>query len=143
MTVATLEKENVMGHYDADKRVVFVMYSGVLGADASSAAYDWLADVIEDVGIENIYGEVFDFTQVRQFQPENLVDARKHSRKLNLRVNIHETPVAMVVRDAVQREILRGPMRNVPENKRKRIVESTEEAFAFFAEWHKENRPQS
>jgi hypothetical protein len=54
-------------------------------------------------------------------------------------VNIHDTPVAMVVRDAVQREILRGPMRNMPENKRKRIVESIDEAFAFFKEWHAEN----
>jgi hypothetical protein len=142
MEIKPLEQEKVRAHFDLETKVAYIHYAGILGADASTAAYQWLAELIAAVGIENIYGEIFDFTDVRQFQPDNLIDARKHSRKLNLRVNIHETPVAMVVRDTVQKEILRGPMRNVPENRRKRIVQTEAEAFAFFKEWHDQANPQ-
>lgn len=136
MEIKRLEREHVVAHYNNERRVAYIEYRGILGAGASNAAYTWLEGVIEAVGIDNIYGEIFDFTKVTQFQPDNLIDARKNSRKLNLRVNIHNTPVAMIVRDEVQREILRGPMRNVPENKRKRIVGNENEAFAFFDEWY-------
>jgi hypothetical protein len=138
MNIERLDREHVKAHYNSEQRVAYIAYRGILGAGASNAAYTWLEDVISSVGIDNIYGEIFDFTKVTQFQPDNLIDARKNSRKLNLRVNIHNTPVAMIVRDEVQREILRGPMRNVPENKRKRIVTSEEEAFRFFDEWYRE-----
>jgi hypothetical protein len=131
-----LYKERVTAFFDGENGVAHITYSGDLDADDSSAAYDWLSNLIIEVGIEKIRGEVFDFTDVHLFQPDNLIDARKNSRKLNLRVNIHNTPVAMIVRDSVHREILRGPMRIVEENKRKRIVETHEEAYSFFDEWH-------
>lgn len=140
MSIQSLNERQVTAHYDEEQRIAYVAYSGILEAGASSAAYQWLADLIEAIGVESLYGEIFDFTAVRQFQPDNLIDAKKNSRKLNLKVNIHDTPVAMVVRDAVQEEILRGPMRNVPENKRKRIVYSEEDALAFFQEWHSEEK---
>lgn len=138
MTFQPLQQEQVQAHYEPEEKIVYVRYTGILGSDASDSAYNWLAQLIEEIGIDNIYGEIFDFCAVTQFQPDNLINARKHSRKLNLRVNVHETPVAMVVRDAVQEEILRGPMRNVPENRRKRIVHSYDEALAFFEEWYRE-----
>jgi hypothetical protein len=136
MVFPKLEQEKVTAFYDDEQRIAHIHYMGILGADESAAAYKWLAELIELVGIDTIYGEIFDFTKVTQFQPDNLIDARKNSRKLNLRVEIHSTPVAMIVRDEVQMEILRGPMRNVPENRRKRIVQSMDDALAFFAEWY-------
>jgi len=138
-----LEQDQVTASYDPDQRIARIHYTGILGSDASHAAYQWLDELIQAIGIENIHGEIFDFTEVTQFQPDNLIDARKNSRKLNLRVDIHSTPVAMIVRDEVQKEILRGPMRNVPENKRKRIVHSEDEAFAFFEEWHSDLSPEA
>jgi len=142
MAFQKLDQEQVSAYFDDENNIAHITYSGILGADDSAAAYKWLGELIDHIQIENIYGEVFDFRDVKQFQPDNLIDARKHSRKLNLRVQIHGTPVAMIVRDSVQEEILRGPMRIVPENRRKRIVHSLEEAYAFFEEWHKEEHPQ-
>lgn len=136
MAIDKLEQEHVTAHFDVENHVAYITYTGILDATASASAYGWLQKLIDNVGIETIYGEIFDFTHVKQFQPDNLIDARKNSRKLNLKVDIHRTPVAMIVRDAVQEEILRGPMRIVPENKRKRIVVSQQEAFDFFSEWH-------
>ncbi|MEL6148291.1 MAG: hypothetical protein AAFU54_09855 [Chloroflexota bacterium] len=140
--VEPLDMERVTAYFDGERSVAHITYSGVLEAEDSSAAYEWLQSLIEQVGIENIRGEIFDFTEVRLFQPDNLIDAKKNSRKLNLRVNIHNTPVAMVVRDAVHREILRGPMRIVEENRRKRIVDTMDEAYAFFEEWESEDHQE-
>lgn len=142
MAVEKLQMERVSAYYDEEQKIAHITYSGILAAEDSAAAYKWLSQLIEVIGIDVIYGEIFDFTGVKQFQPDNLIDARKNSRKLNLKVDIHSTPVAMIVRDTVQEEILRGPMRNVPENKRKRIVTSVNEALSFFAEWHQTNTPE-
>lgn len=138
MIPSPLELEKVSAKYDPEKRIAYITYRGDLGADASSAAYQWLNELIQVIGIENLYGEIFDFRDVRTFMPENLIDARKNSRWLNLRLEL-TFPVAMVVSDTVQHEILRGPMRNVPGNVRKRIVESMEDAHAFLDEWHRQN----
>ncbi len=136
MNIQPLHEQQVTAHYDGDERVVYVIYFGILGPDASTAAYEWLENLINTIGVDAIRGEIFDFTGVTQFRPDNLINAKKSSRMLNLRTNVDNMPVAMVVKDMVQEEILRGPMRNVPENPRKRIVHSEEEAFAFFDEWH-------
>ena len=136
MTVQPLDQQRVTAHYDPERRVAYIVYSGILEATDSAAAYAWLNAIIEEIGVEHLHGEIFDFRAVKQFQSDNLIDARKNSRRLNLRVDIHQTPVAMIVRDQVQEEILRGPMRNVRENRRKRIVLSEDEAYAFFTEWH-------
>jgi len=131
-----LQEENVTAHYDEEKELVYIIYFGILGSEASTAAYAWLEDLINDVGVDAIRGEIFDFTQVTQFRPDNLINARRHSKMLNLRTDTENMPVAMIVKDMVQEEILRGPMRNVPENKRKRIVHSEDEAYAFIDEFH-------
>jgi hypothetical protein len=130
-----LNIQNARAHYDADSRIVFITYRGLLSAEASTQVYHWLHDLMLELGSENLYGEVWDFREVQEFLPDNLMDARKKSRGLNLRINV-DFPVAMVVKDFYQEEILRGPMQNVPENTRKAIVRTMDEAHQFLAEWH-------
>ncbi|MCU0513362.1 MAG: hypothetical protein MUE40_12425 [Anaerolineae bacterium] len=135
MASQPLETPGASAYYDSETRIVHITYRGYLTSEASSVVYAWLKKLVEEVGEENIYGEIFDFRPVLEFMPDNLMDARKKARGLNLRMELL-FPVAMVVKDFYQEEILRGPMQNVPENTRKRIVRSPEEARAFFEEWH-------
>ncbi len=136
-----LDIKNARAHYNADSHVVYVTYRGLLSAEDSTTVYQWLHDLVLEVGTDHIYGEVFDFRDVQEFLPDNLMDARKKSRGLNLRINV-DFPVAMIVKDFYQEEILRGPMQNVPENTRKSIVRSMDEAQQFIAEWHTEQPNQ-
>jgi hypothetical protein len=137
MAIDSLTHPNATAHYDEETRIAYITYSGFLDGSASTAAYEWLATVNETVGIP--YGEVFDFRAVTEFMPDNLLEARKKSRRRNLRSEIHNLPVAMVVKDYYQEEILRGPMQNVPENNRKTIVKTMEEAIEFLHNWHKQH----
>jgi len=136
MAIVPLKEEKVTARYDEETNTVYITYNGSLGAEDSGAAYKWIDTVIHEVGIENVYGEIFDFREVYEFLPENLMDARKKSRRMNMKNNIRNLPVAMIVNGLVQEEILRGPLQNVPENTRKRIVYSMDEAKAFLDEWH-------
>lgn len=139
--IQDLMTEQATARYDADERILYIAYNGYLNAQTSAIVYQWIQQVIDAVGIETIYGEIFDFRQVIEFAPDNLMEARKKSRRLNLTQAVHNMPVAMIVKDFYQEEILRGPMQNVPENQRKAIVKTMDDARAFLDEWHAEHTP--
>lgn len=140
MPFTPLETDTVTATYDDDTRIATISYQGLLGADTTIAVYDWLGDLIDEVGFENLYGEIFDFRNVREFLPDNLMEARRKSRRYNMRNNVRRLPVAMIVSSHYQEEILRGPLQNVEENKRKTIVWTMEDAIAFLHAWHAANR---
>jgi hypothetical protein len=143
MSVEALQQENAQASFDAESHIAFITYHGVLTAATSIAVYDWLADLTEAVGLDNVYGEVFDFREVEQFMPDNLISARKNSRRMNMRNNVKKLPVAMIVKDFVQEEILRGPMQNPKENQRKRIVRTMDEALTFITGYHQQQTPEA
>jgi len=133
--MTSLHIDKAHAHYDPESRIVYVTYRGLLTSEDSTKVYHWLHELMVQLGSENLHGEIWDFRDVQEFLPDNLMDARKKSRGLNLRINVG-FPVAMIVKDFYQEEILRGPMQNVPENTRKAIVRSMDEAHQFLTEWH-------
>lgn len=136
MSNEPLQMDKATARYDEESKIAFIKYKGVLTAEESTAVYDWLHDLIEVIGLDEIYGEVFDFREVTEFAPDNLMQARRNSRRYNMRNNVRRLPVAMIISSFYQEEILRGPMQNVEENKRKAIVWEEDEAVAFLKEWH-------
>ena len=136
MAIASLKSEKVSAEFVDDSKIAFIKYSGVLTAEESTTVYNWLADLVEAVGLDNIYGEVFDFREVTEFAPDNLMEARRNSRRYNMRNRVRDLPVAMIISSFFQEEILRGPMQNVEENKRKTVVWEMEDAINFLDEWH-------
>jgi hypothetical protein len=136
MLPPALNHEKAQAHYDEATKIAHITYTGLLDAETSTAVYDWLADLVDIVGIEGIYGEIFDFRKVQEFMADNLMQARRSSRRYNMRHNVRRIPVAMIISNYYQEEILRGPMQNVEENKRKTIVWNPEDALAFLHEWH-------
>lgn len=131
-----LKREQASAYFDEESHIAFITYRGVLSGEESTAVYDWLADLVEEIGLENIYGEIFDFRLVSEFAADNLMEARRNSRRHNMRNNVRNLPVAMVISNYYQEEILRGPMQNVEENKRKTVVWNMDDARAFLDEWH-------
>jgi hypothetical protein len=136
MSVPALNHPNATAEYNAEEGIAYITYNGNLTAEVTTVVYDWLSELIEAIGIDNMYGEVFDFRDVEEFMPDNLLQARRKSRGYNLRNDVKKLPVAMIVSNFYQEEILRGPMQNVEENKRKRIVRKMDDALAFLHEWH-------
>ena len=134
-----LEIENATAYYDDESQLIRIQYSGALGGQVTVDVYQWIGKLVEEIGVEAVRGEIFDFRDVTTFMPDNLMEARRKSRGFNLRNDISHLPVAMVIGTAYHEEILRGPMQNPPENARKTIVYSEEEAVQFIEEWHTAN----
>lgn len=142
MSISPLNKDKASALFDEDSHIAFIKYSGILTADESLAVYDWLGDLIQELGVENVYGEIFDFREVQEFASDNLMEARRNSRRYNMRNRVRLLPVAMIVSNYYQEEILRGPMQNVEENKRKAIVRTMDDALTFLHEWHAEQEQE-
>ncbi len=138
MAIDPLEIEQATAYFDEEQQLIFVTYRGDLDGEVTVQVYEWIERLLETVGIDALNGEIFDFTAVTTFQDSNLQIARKVSRRMNLSMDTSQLPVALIVKDFYQEEILRGTMRIVPEQERKRIVNSEEEALAFIEEWYRQ-----
>ena len=136
-----LNTDQATAFFDYDSRLIRVAYRGNLGSGAAEQVYDWIEQLIQTVGIGAIAGEIFDFTAVTSFDPGNLQTARKVSKKLNMTTDTSHLPVAMIIANFYQEEILRSPMRVLPEMERKRIVWSEQEALDFIGWWNAQHTP--
>lgn len=122
--------------YDPETRIVTIRYKGDLDAAITIQVYDWLDRLYHEVGLETIYGQIFDFRNVTRFDPTNLTTARRTSAKMNMAQDTSQFPVALIVANREQEETLRGPMRIPEGHQRKRIVWSDEDALAFINNWY-------
>jgi hypothetical protein len=140
MDVNKLEISNAKAEHDIDSGITFIAYNGVLDGAVTIQVYQWLDDLYDSVGLENIFGQIFDFREVEGFDQSNLTTARRTSNRMNMSKNTSQFPVALVVKDAAQEEILRGPMRIPEGHARKQIVRTMDDARTFLEEWNKQKQ---
>lgn len=140
MTNFKLETNQATAYYDPQSQIAHIRYNGVLSADVTVEVYGWLDEIYQSIGSENMSGQIFDFRDVEAFSEDNLQTARKTSNRMNMKVDNSHIPVALIVANHEQEEILRGPMRIPAEHVRKRIVWSEEEAQQFLVEWKQKNQ---
>ena len=137
-----LNIDQAEAYFDPETNIAHIAYSGVLHADVTLQVYNWLDAINEEVGLENVRGQVFDFSAVETFDPGNLKVARRTSSRANMKQDNSHIPVGLIVGTPVHEETLRTDMRISPENTRKKIVWSKDEALEFIETWHKEKSPQ-
>lgn len=142
MDVERLELEQVTGYFDEDKGIVFVVYRGLLSADISAKVYGWLGKLIQTHGIGLARGSVYDFRAVTDFALGNLTTTQTRSANLNSKVDMRHHPVALVVGSLYQRMTVKTAMNVTPQQKRKRIVESLEDALEFINQWQHQPTPE-
>jgi len=135
----TLDVEQARAYYDAESAIIFVHYRGTLTGDAANDVYGWLEELYDEIDVDNLYGIVFDFREVKDFDESNLKTARRVSSRMNMRIDTSHVPAALIIRDPYHQEILFGSMRVSPEHARKKIVWSEEEAREFLDQWHAEH----
>ena len=136
MVAHTLEAKQARADYDPEQGLIYVTYEGVLTEDVPKAVYGWLEELYEEIDVTSLYGQIFDFRGVEEFDESNLKTARRTSSRMNMRVDVSHVPVALIVSDPYHQEILLGSMRISPDHIRKKIVWSEEEAQEFFQTWH-------
>ncbi|PJF22697.1 MAG: hypothetical protein CUN56_04725 [Phototrophicales bacterium] len=141
-----LHTDTVDGYFDEGTRILRVTYQGVLTPDTTRDVYAWIGRLIASANgnIHLALGSIYDFRAVRQFDSHTLSTAQKNSTKINRDAELRYHPVALVVRNRYQYEYVRLTMKITPQEERKRIVYTIEEAEDFikhFCEKYREFIP--
>jgi len=138
MILEHIDTENFSAWYDDQQQILHVVYNGVLTPDTTAQFYRWLSAVIQrrPQDVVRAKGSIYDFRGVTGFDSRNLTSAQRQSQQFNTKADVSNHPVALLVDTLMQEQILRVELKISPQQDRKRIVHSEDEAYAFIASFH-------
>jgi hypothetical protein len=134
----TLDTPQVTGHYDDTQHLAYITYYDVVTADVTADVYGWMGRVVDHYGDKAMGSCVFDFRKVSRFDHTNTRKISQTSGQLNVNYDLSHVPVPLIVRDDKQEQLVRVTLHLTPQEKRKRLVKSVDEAWAFIDEFRKE-----
>ncbi len=145
MIIAQIDSDQFSAWYDDQGQILHVVYKGVLTADVTTQVYRWLGEVIQQHPAEAVRarGSIYDFRQVKGFDSRNLTSAQRQSQQFNAKLDLGNHPVALLVSTPLQEHILQVELKISPQQDRKRLVRSEEEALAFISNFHPVNESLS
>lgn len=136
--VPPLNEPNLTGHYDEDKKIFYIFYSGTLDSDNTTNAYTWLFKNGLNLGIESIRAFVFDFTKVTRFQRDNTFAAKRESQTANAVADLSRIPVALIVNTVYQEQMVILSMKVNGVEDRTKVCKSHAHALAFIDQFHQQ-----
>lgn len=136
----SVETEKFSAHYDINTCLLNVAYHGILSPAMTTEFYKWLGSMMRDYPehVMKARGSIYDFHDVTEFENSNLTTASRQSQQLNMRTDLKNHPVALVVKNKLQEQILRLAMKITPHDERIRIVWSMEEATNYINDFHRQ-----
>jgi hypothetical protein len=145
MIIEKIEAEQFTAWYDDDVNILYVVYKGILTSDVTAQVYRWLGESIQRRPQEVVRakGSIYDFRQVTGFDSRNLTSAQRQSQQLNAKVDISNHPVALLVSTPLQEQIIQVELNISPQQDRKRIVRTEEDAYNFIVSFHGANEKVS
>lgn len=129
--VAHLSRDDVTCHYDLTEHLVFITYFGEITPEVTTAVYGWIPQAFTNNDIKLVRGSVFNFCHVTRFNNANLGSVRKTSSNLNAKFDMSHVAVALLVGNMRQEKMVKVAMKVTPQEERKRIVKSYQDAYAF------------
>lgn len=141
-----LHTDATHGFFDEETRILRIKYRGMVTAQVTRDVYAWIGRLIVASGgnIHLALGSIYDFRDVAQFDSLTLSTTQRGSQTVNREAELRYHPVALVVSTPFQREYVRLTMKVSPQEDRKKIVETMEDAEVFitqFCEKYKEFIP--
>ena len=117
---------------------------GQLPPATSAQFYQWLIESIKANPhlLTEARGSIYDFRDVTELANANMSSSQRQSQQVNQQVDLQNHPVALIVKDSVQRALLTATMRISPQQDRKRVVQSEAEAMAYIDSFHKQQERQ-
>lgn len=142
-----LHTDTIDGFFDEETRILRVKYRGMVTAQVTRDVYGWIGRLIMSAhgNINLALGSIYDFREVTQFDSLTLSTTQRGSQTVNRDAELRYHPVALIVKTPFQREYVRLTMKVSPQEDRKKIVETPEDAEAFiveFCEKYREFIPQ-
>jgi hypothetical protein len=131
-----MESPEVTAYWEDIQNIFYVIYRGVLTRAVTTQVYQWMMETSQALKGQEVQGGIYDFRQVSDAESGNLAAVHRESRNFNVKVDTSHTPIALIVENLHQEQIVRISMQVTPGQKRKRIVKSMDEALKFIQEYH-------
>src|SRR5262245_42856881 len=124
-----IDTSEFTGYIDTDRQVLMVVYHVTISSQATAELYAWIQKITENATPEDMtIGGIFDFRQVKEWNPGTLSSVQRRSTDLNRKVDTSSYPVALLVSNLYQEQLVKAVMKSTPGQDRKKIVRSMEEA---------------
>ncbi|MCI0709918.1 MAG: hypothetical protein L0154_07120 [Chloroflexi bacterium] len=138
MAIERLETDFVSGYFAEDENILYVTYRHALTPSVTNSMYRWLGRIIKDAknDISRSIGSIYDFSDVDNIDLADFMNAQVQSVSINVKIDLSKHPVALIVKSEHQEEYVRMLMGVTPQENRKRIVYSVDEAKSFIQEFH-------
>src|SRR5690606_35390821 len=127
--------DNASIYYDREQHIGHVRYYGKITPQITVDSYGFVAMTMAKY-IKEIRGGIYDFRHVTHFENANLATIQRTSTSLNTTFDMSHIALALVVGTLIQERLILVSMKVTPTEKRKRIVHSYQDAFAFIEEFH-------
>jgi hypothetical protein len=137
------ENEGVTVVYDDQEGFLCVTYREVLTPVIAHQSFDWVREILEAYGPENVHSCLFDYRQVREFGEESLAQTRQDSRALFESFDLAHMPMGVLVKNMYQEQMTQAVIKSAHIEDRTQIVRSAKSAFEFFDHWKHEASPES
>ena len=135
----SFDVDGFLGYLDDETQIARVAYPEHLTPQVTIDMYAWFDELASQVGITSLKGCIFDFCNVKQFHPGNARAAQRESKKINSKYDLRRFPVAFLVRNMSQEQMLRVSMRLTQNSDRLRIIHNESQAVEYIQEWHRIN----
>lgn len=135
-TLPLLNETDVQARFDQEQGISFITYGRVVNSVTTRKVYGWVDDLLTVIAPDATRGVVFDFRQVKRFMRDNLLTARRYTLESNSKRDNSGHPVAMLVGNYYQEQMVNIAIMVSPDSERKRIVRSFDEALTYIADWH-------
>jgi hypothetical protein len=135
-----LKTENAEIYVDEETDILYIVYNGEISPQVTAQVYGWQAQHSRPEILKMLRGSIYDFRNVTKFNPGNLSTIQRKSRELNTTIQEYHIPVALLVSNFYQEQMVRVSSQISPNEERKRIVKSVEEAIAFFNQYNEKKR---
>lgn len=136
-----LDTPNVHAYFDEGRGISFITYKGILDGAVTAQLYGWVKTLITLIPPDATRGVIFDFREVTQFAQGNLTTAQRQSREINQKEDQSNHPVALIVGNLYQEQMVKVSMKISPLEDRKRLVYTPEEALTYIETWHTQRPP--
>lgn len=134
----TIHGENYTIKLNEETGILHSTYRDVVNGKTTARLYMDGAKIVREYGVEKIQGMIIDFRTVERFERDNLASTQRESYNLNAKMSIDHIPVALIVQTPLQEQTLRISIRATPDQHRKKIVHSEDEALQFIDAWHQQ-----
>jgi hypothetical protein len=130
-TIPVLNSKSVAAHFDLQHNILHVAYRGILDASTNGNLHDWVAQMRDVAGDKTLKGIIFDFRKVVRFKRDSLYNAREQSQKLNQHINGEGYPIALVVSNYYQEQMVGITLLVTNDAHLRKIVRSQEAALDY------------